>query len=73
MNDVVEVLRHLGYDEIRLQDESWQPLSKLNGDLGTTDETYVIQEDESPRIRLKDPETDEEIGQARRSAPAEQT
>ena len=70
MNGVIEVLQHLGYDEVRLQDESWKPLSETNGTLGTTDETYVIQEDEPPRIRLRDPETGEEIGRARRgSAP----
>jgi len=69
MNDVFEVLRLLGYDEIRLQGEDWQPLSETNGTLGTTDETYVIQEDERPRIRLRDPETGEEIGRARRESP----
>jgi hypothetical protein len=69
MNDVLEVLRLLGYDEIRLQGESWKPLSEMNGALGTTDKTYVIQEEERPRIRLRDPETGEEIGRARRESP----
>jgi hypothetical protein len=69
MNGVIEVLEFLGYEEIRLQDESWQLLSEMNGALGTTDETYVIQEDERPRIRLRDPETGEEIGRARRESP----
>ena len=73
MNEVTEVLRALGYDEIRLEDRDWRPLSEINGVLGTTDETYIIQEDEPPRIRLRDPETGKEIGRARRSAPAEQT
>ena len=70
MNDAIEVLRFLGYDEIRLRDGDWRPISEPNGGLGTTDDTYVIQEDEPPRIRLRDPETGEEIGRARRgSAP----
>jgi len=71
MNGVIEVLDHLGYDEIRLRDGSWQPLSEMNGAFGTTDETYVIQEDKRPRIRLRDPETGEEVGRARRSAALE--
>jgi len=71
MNGVIEVLAFLGYDEIRLQDRSWQPLSEMNGAFGTTDETYVIQEDKRPRIRLRDPETGEEIGRARRGAAPE--
>ena len=70
MNGVIEVLEFLGYDEIRLRDGSWQPLTETNGALGTTDDTYVIQEDERPRIRLRDPETGEEIGRARRSLPS---
>ena len=70
MKDVIEILRSLGYDEIRLGDKHWRPLADANGRLGTTDDTYVIQEDEPPRIRLRDPETGEEIGQARRSLPS---
>jgi hypothetical protein len=71
MKDVIEVLRSLGYSEIRLGDKRWRPLADANGTLGTTDETCVIQEDEPPRIRLRDPETGEEIGRARRSLPSE--
>jgi len=70
MNGVIEVLEFLGYDEIRLRDGSWQPLTETNGALGTTDDTYVILEDEPPRIRLRDPETGEEIGQARKGPTA---
>ena len=69
MNDVIKVLDHLGYHEVRLRDGSWNPLSETNGALGTTDDTYVIQEDERLRIRLRDPETGEEIGRARRESP----
>lgn len=69
MNGVIEVLEFLGYDEIRLQGGSWQPLSETNGTLGTTDDTYVIQENKRPRIRLRDTETGEEIGRARRESP----
>ncbi|CBH22752.1 hypothetical protein SRM_p56034 (plasmid) [Salinibacter ruber M8] len=42
---------------------------ETNGALRTTDDTYVIQEDERLRIRLRDPETGEEIGRARRESP----
>lgn len=66
MNDALEVLRFLGYDEIRLQGENWKPLSEMNSTLGTTDEIHVIQEDEPPRIRLREAETGEEIGRARK-------
>ena len=68
-NSVIEVLEFLGYDEIRLEDGPWKPLTDANGTLGTTDETYVIQEDDPPRIRLRDPETGEEIGRARKEVP----
>lgn len=54
MDSVVEVLGFLGYDEICLRNGSWKPLPKANGSLGTTDETYLIQQDEPPRVRLRD-------------------
>lgn len=63
-NKVVDVLDYYGCDEVCIQGE-WRSLSEVEGALGTTHETYVRLHDEPPRIRLIDPETDEEIGRAR--------
>jgi len=64
MNKVVDVLDYYGCDEVRIQGES-RSLSEVEEAFGTTHETYVRLQDESPRIRLIDPETGEEIGRAR--------
>jgi len=64
MNKVVDVLDYYGCDEIRIQGKS-RSLSEVEEAFGTTHETYVCLQDEPPRIRLIDPETDEEIGRAR--------
>ncbi len=65
-NSVIETLKFLGYDEVRLQGGRWKPLSEVRGALGTTEQTHVIQEDDPPRIRLRDGKTGEEIGRARK-------
>jgi hypothetical protein len=64
MNKVVDVLDYYGCDEIRIQGKS-RSLSGVEEAFGTTHETYVRLQDEPPRIRLVDPETDEEIGRTR--------
>jgi hypothetical protein len=61
---VVDVLDYYGCQEVRIQGES-RSLSEVEGALGTTHETYVCLYDEPPRIRLIDPEINEEIGRAR--------
>jgi hypothetical protein len=63
-NKVVDVLDYYGCEEVRIQGE-WRSLSEVEEAFGTTHETYVRLQDESPRIQLIDPETDKEIGRAR--------
>lgn len=72
MNDVKGVLEHLGYDELRSAGGDWRPLSEVNGQYGTTDETKIIRPDDGP-IRLVDRETGDEVGFARKTEPEDQT
>ncbi|MFB6230434.1 MAG: hypothetical protein ABEL04_04685 [Salinibacter sp.] len=69
MNDAKEVLRHMGFTEIR--DEStgkWESLDNVNGRYGTTDDTHLIlPENEEGVCRLVDPDTEEQIATARKS------
>ena len=51
MKDVLGILEHLGYGEIRPETArsasapgatDWRPLSEVNGRFGTTDETHIL-------------------------------
>jgi hypothetical protein len=58
MKDVLGVLEHLGYREIRLEDTGERaPLFKVNGRYGTTDETRIISRKERPTCWLVDVQT----------------
>ena len=69
MNDLLSVLRFLGYDEVRAADGSeWQAADEVNGRLrgATTDEVHVMVHDRwSPPCRLVDPSTGERVAVAR--------
>jgi hypothetical protein len=68
MNDVASVLKRLGYGEVRLNGGEWVPLSTLNGELGTTDETEIrIPSSWDHRVRLVDAETEKPVGRARKA------
>jgi hypothetical protein len=46
MHDVKGVLDFLGYDELRPAGGQWRPLAEVNGQLGTTDETDILDIDQ---------------------------
>ena len=77
MKDVLGILEHLGYREIRLEDTEqsageWRPLPEVNGRFGTTDETHILTRKRKPTCRLVDVETGELVAMARKSCPLEQ-
>lgn len=77
MKDVLGILEHLGYGEIRLEDTEqsageWRPLPEVNGRFGTTDETHILTRKRKPTCRLVDVETGELVAMARKSCPLEQ-
>lgn len=77
MKDVLGILEHLGYGEIRLEDTEqsageWRPLPEVNGRFGTTDETHILTRKRKPACRLVDVETGELVAMARKSCPLEQ-
>jgi hypothetical protein len=68
MNDLLDVLRFLGYDEVRTAGGEWKPVSDVNGRLdgASTDDVHVIVNGRwSPSCRLKDPDTGQRIAVAR--------
>jgi hypothetical protein len=67
MHDVKGVLDHLGYDEIRSASGEWRPLSEVNGWLGTTDETDILDTGHEEGLRLRDRETGDMIAFARKT------
>lgn len=69
MNDVKEVLEHMGFNELRdAETGEWKPLDAVNGHYGTTDDTQLILPATEENVcRLKDPETGEELATARQS------
>lgn len=70
MKDVLGVLQHLGYREIRPEDTGqWAPLSETNGRYGTTDDTDIISRKERPTCRLVDRDTGQLVATARKSCP----
>ena len=63
MRDVLGILGHLGYGEIRpevaarseaVDAVDWRPVSNVNGRYGTTDETHVLIQKGRPTCRLVD-------------------
>ena len=59
MKDVLGILEHLGYGEIRLEDTEqsageWRPLPEVNGRFGTTDETHILTRKRKATCRLVD-------------------
>lgn len=73
MNDAKEVLKHIGYTEVRdRREEGWKPMEAVNGRYGTTDDTHLIvpqeehQPDDGTKICLLiEEETGERVGTAR--------
>lgn len=82
MKDVLGILEHLGYGEIRPEDTErsasapdvadWRPLSEVNGRFGTTDETHILTRKRKATCRLVDAETGQLVATARKSCPLEQ-
>jgi hypothetical protein len=77
MKDVLGILEHLGYRELRPEDTEqsageWRPLSEVNGRFGTTDETHILTRKRKPTCRLVDAETGQLVATARKSCPLEQ-
>ncbi len=81
MNDVVGILEHLGYGELRLESsapdgrsesEAWRPIEDVNGRFGTTDRTDILSRKDRPTCRLVDRETGELVATARKSCSLEQ-
>lgn len=68
MHDVKGVLDFLDYDQLRPAGGEWQPLSEVNGQYGTTDETHLIRHrQEDGVMRLVDAETGEQVATARKN------
>ena len=77
MKDVLGILEHLGYGEIRPENVGdWCPIEAGgeagNGRFGTTDETSIISQKGEPTCRLVDRETGQLVATARKSCPLEQ-
>lgn len=58
MKDVLGILEHLGYRELRPEDTErsageWRPTKEVNGRYGTTDETHVLTRKRKPRLKRK--------------------
>jgi hypothetical protein len=71
LDDAVGTLSRMGYGEVRFRGEKWQPLSAVNGELGTTAETEIHDRKGAPTCRLVDGDTGETVGTARLSCPVE--
>jgi len=69
MNDLSDVLRFLGYDEVRTAGGGeWTPVDEINGRLdgaNTGDVHVMIYGRWSPSCRLRDGETGERVAVAR--------
>jgi hypothetical protein len=69
MIDLLDVLRFLGYDEVRTADGGdWKPVSEVNGRLdgATTNDVHVLVNGRwSPSCRLRDGDTGERVAVAR--------
>jgi hypothetical protein len=76
MKDVLDILEHLGYRELRPEGKApgagdWRPIEDVNGRFGTTDETHVISRKRKATARLVDPGTGQLVATARKSCPLE--
>ena len=67
MHDVKGVLDFLGYDELRPAGGQWRPLAEVNSQLGTTDETDILDIDHEEGLRLVDRDTGDLLATARKS------
>lgn len=72
MKDVLGILEHLGYREVRPEGSAsgrggWRPIEDANGRFGTTDETHVISRKGRPTCRLVDRDTGQLVATARKS------
>jgi hypothetical protein len=63
MKDILGVLKHLGYRELRPETAApgaeqsageWRPLSEVNGRFDTTDETHILTRKRKATCRLVD-------------------
>ena len=77
MNDVLGILEHLGYGEIRPETTAsdvanWRPIKEVDGRFGTTDETHILMRKRKATCQLVDVETGELVAMARKSCPLEQ-
>lgn len=77
MKDVLGILEHLGYREVRPEGSApgageWAPLSEANGRYGTTDDTDIITRKRKATARLVDRATGQLVATARKSCPLEQ-
>lgn len=78
MKDVIGILDHLGYGELRPETAApggnpeaadWRPIEAAGGRFGTTDETHVLTRKRKPTCRLVDRETGRLVATARKSCP----
>jgi len=78
MKDVLGILEHLGYGELRPEGSApgaadWHPIEEVNGRLDgvTTDDVDVISRKRKATARLVDRETGELVATARKSCRIE--
>lgn len=70
MKDVADVLRFLGYRQIRTDaGGDWRPIGAARGRFGTTDRTDILTRKHAATARLVDRETGELVATARKSCP----
>lgn len=74
MKDVLGILEHLDYREIRPEEGTpgaadWRPIEDVNGRYGTTDDTDIVSRKERPTCRLVDRDTGQLVATARKSCP----
>jgi len=70
VTDLLDVLRHMGYHEVRTAETGeWTPTAETNGQLDgeTTDTLHVLVWSDSPTAVLQDTETGETVAEARLS------
>ncbi len=70
MTDLVAVLEEIGCREVRSATGDWTAVSEASAFEGeTTDTVHVLVWSEKPVAVLQDPETGEQVGEARQSCP----
>jgi hypothetical protein len=78
MKDVLGILEHLGYRELRPEESApgagdWRPIEDTGGRYGTTDSTDIISQKRKATARLVDRDTGQLVATARKSCPLQQT